>query len=261
METSSYEPASFDPTSLAPPPMVSAGSLLARTFRIFFKHAPQLLGVALVCHLPSIFVLNAEKATDPDTFIGLLTLTMLANVLLGHIASGVLAYYVFMQLSGKRIGVLPAVGVGLRRILPVVAVGLILALAVGFGYRFLLVPGIILSAMLFVSVPVVVVERTGVFRALGRSKDLTHGSKRSIVGMQLVLGLCWLAIAVFVVLGAVGVGSGWTDETAFTAILYGYWAFSVLSAATSAVASAVAYHDLRLVKEGTSIDALTSVFE
>jgi len=245
------------PSELSPPPVLTAGTLIGRTFRMLFKHVGPLLGVTLVAFLPSLLgiVLNDLGSEDG---IGLaFMIVVFAGLALGHVLTGVLSYYVFMQLSGRQISILSAVGTGLRRIFPVIAVGILLALITSLGYRMLYVPGAILNCMLFVAIPVVVVERTGVFRALSRSKDLTAGSKGSIFGALFVLSLAMLAVGFVVGL----IVYSFTDEDLALGIIYGYWAFTVLSGAATAVASSVAYHDLRQFKEGTQIEELTAVFE
>jgi hypothetical protein len=245
------------PSELSPPPVLTAGTLISRTFRMLFRHMPALLGVTLVCYLPTFIALATVDRESEDSLAMTFLFVIAASLALAHVATGVLSYYVFMQLSGRKVAVMHAVSTGLRRIFPVLAVGILLSIITALGYRMLYVPGAILNCMLFVAIPVTVVERTGVFRSLSRSKDLTAGSKGSIFGAFFVLSLAMMAAAFVIGL----VISAFAGDDSGLAYIYGYWAFTVLSGAATAVAASVAYHDLRQFKEGTQIEELTAVFE
>jgi hypothetical protein len=89
--------------------------------------------------------------------------------------------------------------------------------------------------------------------ALKRSSDLTRGYRWSIVGMFLLLvGLSILVgavlVGVFSVLGATGA-------------LILSMLVSVFFSLYGGVVGAVAYHDLRITKEGVTTDELVKAFE
>ena len=256
METSSFEPASVRPLPPAeaeytPPPIVSAGSLIGRTFSTYAKGIVPLVFVSALFHLPSLLLILAHSGGP--------VLIAVADGVVGHVLSGVLAYYTFMKLSGKQIGFGQALGAGLSRLLPIIGVSIVVAIGTTIGMYLLVVPGVILQCMWFVALPAVVVERIGVFSALGRSSQLTSGSRWSIFGANFVVGM---AIGIVGIVGFLLVSGGLRG---FSMEAYRYslwtWSFTVVAAPLAALVAAIAYHDLRRFKEGTNVDELTAIFE
>jgi hypothetical protein len=74
-----------------------------------------------------------------------------------------------------------------RRLLPIIGVTLLVTIGTAAGFFMCLVPGFLLSAAWAIAVPVLVLEGTGVFRALGRSVELTR------VRFWLSFGVFWLS--------------------------------------------------------------------
>ena len=88
-----------------------------------------------------------------------------------------------------------AAGVRLPRYL---LAGAIANLATGLGFAALILPGMFLYARLVTVVPVVVAERHGAVRSLGRSLRLTRGATLAILGALLMLFVMqWLAVSPF----------------------------------------------------------------
>ena len=105
--------------------------------------------------------------------------------------------------------------------------------------------------MLWVCVPVVVVERSGAYASLGRSRELTKGNR-------------WPIFFIFLFLMLIGFVSGivfglFRPEVAAQLIFQEV--LNILTMSIQAVLVAVTYHELREVKEGVSIEDLTRVFE
>lgn len=112
------------------------------------------------------------------------------------------------------------------------------------GLMALIVPGIVISLMFWVAIPALVVERKGILPSLQRSVRLTDGYKLQIFLLQLLLLACGIVIGSLEKSFAdpLGPALGWGFRSATT------WALS----AFSAVATAVVYHDLRILKDGAS---------
>lgn len=177
--------------------------------------------------------------------------------LLAIIVTGVLVYGVFQQVRGQPAGLVDCVRVGLKRLLPVVGVGIVVGILWAFGTLLLIVPGIIVQCMYWLAVPVAVVEGSGVVASMKRSARLTSGEKGTIFAILLLLGIFQIAVATVLRI-ALGVGFG-PEMTPIQT-----WATLVLAipfGALTAVANAVAYHDLRVAKEGVGIEDLVRVFE
>jgi hypothetical protein len=83
-----------------------------------------------------------------------------------------------------------------RRLLPIVGVTLLVTAGTAAGYLLCVVPGVLLAAAWSIAVPVLLLEGTGVFRALGRSVELTK------VRFWLSFGVFWLTQVLVVALSA-----------------------------------------------------------
>src|SRR5262249_11459126 len=108
--------------------------------------------------------------------------------------------------------------------------------------------------MLWVAIPVAVVERPGMFRSLSRSRELTRGFRWRLLGVLLVIFVAstaasWLVELILNPVFEPVIKSIVTlvVQTAFTAL----WA----------VASAVSYYMLRTSKEGVEIEQIAAVFD
>ena len=89
-----------------------------------------------------------------------------------------------------------------RATLPLAGLAVLMSLAVWIGILLLFVPGVMLAIMWSVAAPALVIERTGVMGAFGRSRSLTSGARWRIFGLVV------LVFAIYLVAGAVlGVGS------------------------------------------------------
>ena len=113
------------------------------------------------------------------------------------------------------------------------------------------VPGIIVACMLYVAVPVCVIEKAGVFESLNRSGELTRGYRWQIFAL-------WALVTVIAGIAQI-VLSWFVGVTLWGKLLTFGW--QVFAAAFGAVLVAVIYHDLRVTKEGIDIDSLANVFD
>ena len=101
----------------------------------------------------------------------------------------------------------------------------------------IIVPGLVLMTIWAVVAPVVVVERPGGLRALGRSRELVRGNGWPVFGVIVVL-----VLGVAIVSGAITAGAttGGTAVGIVVRVVVG-----VLAAPVSALAAAVLYFELR----------------
>lgn len=233
----------------------SVGSVIGRTFTVWTRNIVPFTLLAVIVQSP-LLIYTALLLQGGLTAEELKTWNIVTNwgpQILNPIVAGLIAYGVFQQLNGKSVGVAECLQKGLGQILPVLATGIVVAVIVAIGTLLFVIPGIIFSCMLWVAVPVAVVERTGVFTAMRRSNTLTRGEKGSVFVILLVLGLISLGVAM-----VVGVAfAGAQDSASFV------WAIIVMGVILSvlqSVAAAVGYHDLRLSKEGVAVEELVAVF-
>ena len=239
----------------------SIGSILGRSFSIFGKNIVSFLLLGVLLHLPSIYIVYDLLAQiDSGSWNGEGSiLPRLIGLFSGQLLAATLIYGTVMELRGMHAGVGKCIQVGLARALPVLLTAIVAGLAIGVGFILLIVPGIIVMTILYVAIPVAVVERPGIMASLSRSSDLTRGYRMRIFGL------------VFVVMGTAGVISYLISKKVATAIiddpssigtyLYASTGVEIVIAILGAVISAVVYHDLRAIKDGVNIDELAAVFE
>jgi hypothetical protein len=251
-------------TTLARPP-VTAGSLASRTIRIWWQNVWRFAGVLAFIFVP-IFVLGTvaaiaipnlvRRGAQPEQVLpwafGLVALLVVVLLPLSMIMLGGLNYGVVQHLAGRRVGVGAMLRQGARRIWPLTAALVLVMLAVMGGYVLLIVPGVMIAIATSVVLPAVMVEGLGATAAFRRSLELTRGYRWTLLGAFLLVFLLQFAFNI----------AGNLASLIHPAV--GAIASLVLilpAASLSWIVPAVAYHDLRVAKEGVDTSALARVFE
>jgi hypothetical protein len=144
--------------------------------------------------------------------------------------------------------------VGLARFFPVVLLALLMGLLFMLGFMLLIVPGLILITMWFVSTPACVVERTGPWTSLKRSAALTKGHRWKIFGLMFLMIIVSLIVA-----GLLQVVLPQFGSTIL--VMLGTLLWGALWTAYYSIAVVMSYHDLRVAKEGIDIEQIASVFD
>jgi hypothetical protein len=122
-------------------------------------------------------------------------------------------------------------------ILPLIGFAILFALGVGIGLVLLIVPGLYLLTIWSVGAPAIVVERTGVFRAFGRSHELVRGQGWTVFGAIATVWLILLAIGF--VAAAIGITiQGIVLSLVLAAIV------NILTAPVAALVSSVLFFEL-----------------
>ncbi len=253
-------------------PAFNAATVLSRSFSIWLKNLIPFTILTLVVYSPLIIytslLLTGDLTTDKiDTWS---QVERPLGFVLNLIATAALTYGTFQQLRGRPAGISESIGVGLKRMFPVLAVGILAGICT-FVWLVpsvlspaLALPGLVgvvmVACILWVAVPVAVVEQPGVINSLKRSAELTKGSRWHVFGILFALGL------INVVAGILLAAAFMSDPKAATVVDYKVFMSlallaSIMLGALQAVASAVGYHDLRQSKEGVGIEELARVFE
>jgi len=128
-------------------------------------------------------------------------------------------------------------------ILPLIGAGLLAGLAIGIGLLLLVVPGLILLTIWAVIAPVIVVERTGVIEAFGRSRELVRGNGWQVFGV--IFTVFVITIIAGIILGVIGVA---ISDTAGARIIFNAIA-STVTAPIGALVAAVIYFRLRTLAQ------------
>jgi hypothetical protein len=252
---------------------LEVGAVLVRGLAIVGKNLVPFGSLSMLLMSPPYILVLAFgfdfAAAGPNLVIAIIAIILIV-ILLYFLLSAALIHGTIGELRGSRARLGESVSWGLSMLMPVVSVAIVTSLGAFVGPILMIVigmsvisnpwivipPAIVVGLVLFtrwwVAVAVVVVERTGVFKALRRSAELTSGSR-------------WRVFAILIV---VLIAQSVVDRAA-NAILSGapsvliVASFLITAAATAytAVISAVCYHDLRVVKEGGDLDDIARVFD
>jgi hypothetical protein len=225
------------------------GRVLSRSFAILLRNLPQFVGLSAIAVLPNL-ILPMLEARRSGFLLGVAGI--LAFVL-PFIVQAVILYGAFQVMRGQPFRVGVSLRMGLARFLPLLGTTICMTLAMGVAGLLLIVPGLIVATVLFVSVPACVVERLGPFKSMGRSVTLTKGHRWKIFGILLLFSIIGsIGVAVLVLL---------LSAVAGVAALVGSLIWQAVLTAYYAVITVVTYHDLRVAKEGVDIERIAAVFE
>lgn len=200
--------------------------------------------------------------------------------MLAFLAQAALVRATVEDLNGKRRAVGDCIQIALRSFLPALGIGVVVFLAMvlaGFVMVMIasLIPfigwliglAILIAAAIWVlsisvAIPVMVQERDGVFGSISRSRALTKGSRWSIFGLFLIIGLIAAVIqgGFSLLFGLVVASTGGISATGVAVGAIGSSLVSTIFSTVVSVAIAVTYVELRQVKEGTSVDELAEIF-
>jgi hypothetical protein len=256
------------------------GPVLSRAWSVLFGNFLMFSVVSGIAALPWL-LLPQPSAVDADNpFANLrlvLFVTFLAIVLI--VLSQAIVFYGAIQdmrrrpvnlAEGLKIGLrrfFPLVGLAVVVILPLLALALMVAVVVGivpdliYASPLIAIPVGVLLLIWSMGTPVCVVERLGPFRSLSRSRALTKGHLWKILGLFLVTVIP--AVIVGLILGAaMGIAGVLSPGSGLSAALQAITLlWNAIWSAYFAVVIAVAYHDLRVAKEGIDTDQIAAVFE
>jgi hypothetical protein len=127
-------------------------------------------------------------------------------------------------------------------LLPLIGASLIVALGLFFGTILLIAPGLYLLTIWAVVAPAIVVERRGVFDALGRSRQLVRGSGWRVLAVMLVAVVIGLAATLLLAALAEELADGPILEIVFYALA------STVTAPIEALVAAVLYFRLLAIE-------------
>jgi hypothetical protein len=231
----------------------SAGRVLSRSLSVWLKNFVPFAVLALVCYAPVLAYVALSGPTGADDQLsGSQLLLQALELILQNVVTGATAFGVFQALRGQRAGVAQAITVGLRRLLPVLGVALASGLLVVLGLVALVVPGLFVRAVLYVAVPVAVIERRDVGGSLARSAELTRDRRLAVLGV-FALALLFTLTVQLALAQVVGVEEG---EISWPLTLV-----VILMMPFGAVTHTVAYHDLRMEKEGPAVEELARALD
>ena len=255
-------------------PEFRIGYVLSQAFSILFRNIVPFGLLAILITCPQLILTLAAGTPDPTAgpampfdFGFAAVVGIILQILLPYLLTAALVYGTVQHLRGQRVHFGECLGRGLSLLIPVLGVVILSTLAIGLGFVLLVIPGLIVMTMLWVAIPVAVIERPGVVASLKRSRELTGGHRWKVFGILLILWLLAVVIGAIVALPfGVGLFTGNLDmynepSGLLTAAAIVDYAISALFTAAYAVAVAVGYYALRSSKEGVDIEQIAAVFD
>jgi hypothetical protein len=213
---------------------IDAGAVIRRVFEIYVDQASVLMPAAAVVFVFTGIISGLLVTASASLAFVALMISLVA----GTLFTGMVVELVSDVQDGRRDA---SPGQLLRAATPVLGqlllVGLVAGIGIVIGLFLIIVPGLFLLTIWFVAAPVVVLERPGVFAALGRSRELVRGNGWQVFGVILVVYVLFGVVS-FIIEGiADSAGSG---IGIVVRVIVG-----VLTAPLLALAASVLYFELR----------------
>lgn len=227
-------------TAVPPGEPFSVLRVLGTALRVTKRNFVPFFVLACVLDAPDFFLQFGAASGHP-------ALSLLVSSITGALMSAVVTYGVIMELHGSRPSTGTCIAKGFGQLAPVLGVTMVSTIAIFGAALLLVIPGIVAALVLYVVVPVTVVEEVGIGAAMKRSRALTEGRKRDlfwILALGFTTGIVVELVAIFELDGMAAI----------------VWR-ALASAGTSmffAVTAAVAYVELRKLRDGTQIPELAT---
>jgi hypothetical protein len=243
------------------------GRVIGETFKVLSRNLPTFAVLALILTtLPAAVAayLQQEALGPSDSTTAYVTkfLAALVPIVTGAVLQGAVTYGAILDLNGRRSTIAESLGVGLRAFLPLIAIGILLAIAIVIGLILLVVPGVIMMVTWIVATPSYIAERRGIAEAFGRSAELTDGSRWPIFGLVVIYWVVFICAGALLAGVVGGVTGFWGDDTG--TMIRQVVLNPLLSGVTGLIGctgAAVIYVELRRLREGASPEHLAAIFD
>jgi hypothetical protein len=238
------------------------GDVLGRAWRLFTGNILFFVAVPIVSYV--IIFIAAMAFTLTFAFLGWASNTLVmavVGIVLGvllfvglyMIGEAVVLLGAFQRLRGQPLRVAEALQRAFTRFFPLIALSILFGLGIMIGMMLLIVPGFFLLCMWAVVVPVCIVEGLGPTASMSRSSELTKGYRWQILGLLLLLFFInWIgSMVIQLILGLASSTLASIGSFIWLAAWTAYWNCVLI----------MAYHDLRVAKEGVDTEQIASIFD
>jgi hypothetical protein len=217
---------------------LDVGATLREVFETYRDQAGVLLPVAFW-----LFLVVAIVSGLVGRSFALLPLEILVGTIAATLYQGMVVGLVRDVQDGRRdSSTSELVNSALPVLWPLIAAGILSGLGIGVGFFLLVVPGLVLLTIWAVIAPVIVVERSGVLGAFGRSRELVRGNGWQVFGVIVVAFLIAAVAGIVFTSIAIAIANGPIVRIVFSAIA------STLTAPITALAAAVLYFRLLAIE-------------
>lgn len=214
---------------------LDVGGTLSEVFSIYRDNAGVLLPVAFWLFLV-VAILNGIA----DSSLFLLLVASVVGIAAGTLYQGMVVNLVRDVQDGRRdFSAGELLSSATPFILPLIGAGILAGLGIGIGLILLIVPGLILLTIWAVIAPVIVVEKSPVLAAFGRSRELVRGNGWQVFGAIVVAFLIVIIGGIVFAAIAAAIADGPLLRIVFSALA------STITAPVSALVAAVIYFRLR----------------
>ena len=213
---------------------LSVGDTLSEVFSTYGAHAGVLLPVAFWLFL-AVAIVDGLVGSD----LALFPLVIVVSTVAATLYQGMVVGLVREVKDGRRdssVGEL--LGYAAPVLLPLIGAGILSGLGIGIGFVLLIVPGLYLLTIWAVIAPVIVIERSGVFEAFGRSRVLVRGNGWPVFWVIVVAFLISLIGGLIFGAIAAGIADGPLVRIVFSALA------STITAPIGGLVAAVLYYRL-----------------
>jgi hypothetical protein len=233
------------------------GPVLTRSATVLSQHFLIFFGIGVIANVPSVLIGQGSESVAANPSGQGAVLLIVGGVLafvLSMLSQAVMVHAAFQAMRMRPVSFGESLKVGLSRFFPVVLLALLMGLLFMLGLMLLIIPGLILITMWFVSTPACVVERAGPWTSLKRSAALTKGHRWKIFGLMFLMIIVSLIVAGLLQLVLPQFGST-------ILVMLGTLLWGALWTAYYSIAVVMSYHDLRVAKEGIDIEQIAAVFD
>jgi hypothetical protein len=214
---------------------LDVGGTLSEVFSIYRDNAGVLLPVAFWLFLV-VAIVNGIAGSS----LILLLLAAAVGIAAGTLYQGMVVNLVGDVQDGRRdFSAGELLSQATPFIVPLIGAGILAGIGITIGLFLLVVPGLILLTIWAVIAPVIVVEKSGVFAAFSRSRELVRGNGWNVFGAIVVAFLIVIVGGLIFAAIAAAIADGPLLRIVFSALA------STITAPISALVAAVIYFHLR----------------
>jgi hypothetical protein len=228
------------------------GRVLGRTFWVLSRNFWKFVLVSGIASLPMVLLLRRSTADASASIqsVGLMLLGFCLAVVVGMFCQAIVLNGAFQGMRGRPVSLVESLQTVLRHFFPILGLIAFVSFCAVLGLMLLIIPGLIVLTVWFVAMPACVVEKLGPFQSLARSARLTGGYRWKVFGLMLPISVAdYVVSPVLDLIPAAPLAD--IGSLIWSAIYYAFYAIAVV----------VAYHDLRVAKEGVDIEQIAAVFD
>lgn len=228
----------------------SVSEIVDAAFSLYRRHAKQYITIAAIATAPSLIINlllgGGVEPITPGDFI-----RMVPGVIIGLVTFALVSAVIVRMGSDVYLGGDPDVAATLQRVLPrvpaLLASIVLTMVMVTVAALFLLLPSLYVVAVVFATVPVIVVERLGPLAAVSRSASLSKNIKLHILGTLVLVYGVYFGLAIGIPILTLLVGNPVIQLVVQSL-------FGVVSAPILNLVVMVLYYDARIRAEGFDVE-------